>query len=129
MGIKLRSVVLLLLLLLHLTISQKAFIMTTSVGYYNYRQQANTMEIYHLLKQFGFEDHNLLLLFPENIGCCQKNALQGSLSFRDNDYTNLNRHLEVDYKYYSMSSQSIADTLMFKYPPERLNFKKLPLNN
>ena len=59
----------------------------------------------------------MLLVFPENIGCCPKNMLQGSMSFRDGDYTNLNNNLEIDYKYYGISAQSIADTMGMKYPP------------
>ena len=31
-------------------LGQKAFLLTSSVGYYNYRQQANVMEVYQLLK-------------------------------------------------------------------------------
>ncbi len=48
----------------YLTVSQKALLLTSSVGYYNYRQIANALEVYHNLQKFGFEDHNKLLLFP-----------------------------------------------------------------
>jgi len=34
--------------------SQKAYLLTSSVGYYNYRQVANALEIYHWLKKLGF---------------------------------------------------------------------------
>ena len=37
-------------------ISQKAFMLTSSVGYYNYRQLSNVLEVYHILKELGFED-------------------------------------------------------------------------
>ena len=33
---------------------QKAFLLTSSVGYYNYRQIANALEMYHWLKRLGF---------------------------------------------------------------------------
>ena len=71
----------------------------------------------------------MLLLFPENIACCRKNALQGSLSFKDNDYTNIAKNIEVDYKYYSISSYSVANMMAIKYKPETLNLKKLSLDN
>ena len=77
--------------LLFSVISQKAYLLTTSVGYYNYRQLANVLEIYHILKNHGYEDHQVLFAFPENVGCCEKNALQGSISFKDNVYDNMNR--------------------------------------
>jgi glycosylphosphatidylinositol transamidase (GPIT) subunit GPI8 len=34
--------------------SQKAFLLTTSVGFYNYRQLSNVLEVYHILKKHGF---------------------------------------------------------------------------
>ena len=55
---------LILIMLAVVGLSQKAFIMSSSVGYYNYRQQANALEIYQLLKKHGYEDHNMLLVFP-----------------------------------------------------------------
>lgn len=108
---------------------QKAFLLTSSVGYYNYRQQANVLELYRLLKYYGFEDQHVLLSFPENIGCCEKNPLQGSISFRDNDYTNINRHLEVDYKYYSITAENVANLMVLKYKPTVINKKRLNLND
>lgn len=108
---------------------QKALLLTSSVGYYNYRQQANVLELYRLLKHYGFEDQHLLLSFPENIGCCEKNPLQGSISFRDNEYTNINRQIEVDYKYYSISAESVANFMAFKYNPASINRKRLELDD
>ena len=63
------------------------------------------------------------------MGCCSKNAIQGSISFRDNDYHNLNRNLEVDYKYFSISAESVLNTIIMKYHPKTLNSKRLKLNN
>jgi glycosylphosphatidylinositol transamidase (GPIT) subunit GPI8 len=34
--------------------AQKALVMTSSVGYYNYRQQSNAMEVYRMLKEYGY---------------------------------------------------------------------------
>ena len=87
-----------------MALTQKAVLLTSSVGYYNYRQLANVLEVYQLMKKYGYQDDRLLLMIPENLGCCKKNAVQGSVSFRDNDYTNLNRNIEIDYKYYSISA-------------------------
>lgn len=57
-------IIVLFSLLTTISISQKAFIMSSSVGYYNYRQQANAMEVYQLLKKHGYEDQHMLLVFP-----------------------------------------------------------------
>lgn len=55
--------------------------------------------------------------------------LQGLVSFRDGDYTNLNNNLEIDYKYYSISAQSVANIMGMKYSPDTLNLKRLDVNN
>jgi glycosylphosphatidylinositol transamidase (GPIT) subunit GPI8 len=49
--------------------------------------------MYQTLKSNGFEDNDIVLSFPENVGCCEKNSLQGTVSFYDNDYSNLNKNL------------------------------------
>ncbi len=85
--------------------------------------------MYHWLKKLGFEDHNLNLLFPENVACCQKNAIQGSISFRDGEYYNLNKNFDIDFKYDIMNAESFANLLILKYPPHTLNSKRLKLNN
>ena len=104
-------------------LAQKAFLMSSSIGFYNYRQNSNTLKIYHALKSNDLEDNDIVLSFPENVGCCEKNNLQGTVSFYDNDYTNLNKNLEVDLRFYSHTPKEIANSLMIKHNPSlpRLN--------
>lgn len=77
--------------------SQQAIIFTSSLGFYNIRQNNNVVKIYHHLKNFGIPDSDILLIFGEMQACCEKNPKFGSLSFYDNDYTNIFRDIEVDY--------------------------------
>jgi glycosylphosphatidylinositol transamidase (GPIT) subunit GPI8 len=63
--------------------------MSSSIGYYNYRQVSNIVKIYHDLRKNGFGDEDILLLLGEIQTCCEKNHLFGSLSFFDGDYTNI----------------------------------------
>jgi len=44
--------------------SQKAFLFSSSIGYYNYRQNANVLKMYNLLKDQGFDDKDMILAFP-----------------------------------------------------------------
>lgn len=60
----------LIISLISLVISQKALIFSSSVGYYNYRQNANALRVYHFLKNNGIDDADMVLAFPENVGCC-----------------------------------------------------------
>jgi glycosylphosphatidylinositol transamidase (GPIT) subunit GPI8 len=50
--------------ILAVIIAQKAFLFSSSVGYYNYRQNANVLKIYEMLKNEGFEDEDLILSLP-----------------------------------------------------------------
>lgn len=105
-----------LLQIFTLAFSQKAFIFSSSVGYYNYRQNANALKIYETLRTNGFEDKDILLAFPENVGCCEKNPDQGVISFYDNENRNINKNVEVDLKFSSISVSAILDSLRMKYP-------------
>jgi glycosylphosphatidylinositol transamidase (GPIT) subunit GPI8 len=59
-----------LLIIIKIVVSQKAFIFSSSVGYYNYRQNANALKVYEMVKSKGFQDDDIILAFPENVGCC-----------------------------------------------------------
>lgn len=115
--------------ILALVNTQKAYVFSSSVGYYNYRQNANAMKVYHTLKQRGLKDQDILLAFPENVGCCEKNPLQGTISFYDNDYSNLNKNMEVDLKFSSISVSSVMDSLRGKYPASTLNINRLTIRD
>ena len=43
---------------------QKAIIFSSSIGYYNYRQTANALSVYHKLKEYGFNDQDIILMIP-----------------------------------------------------------------
>jgi len=58
------------LIIINIAFSQKAFIFSSSVGYYNYRQNANALKVYEMIKTKGFQDDDIILAFPENVGCC-----------------------------------------------------------
>jgi glycosylphosphatidylinositol transamidase (GPIT) subunit GPI8 len=105
-----------LLLITAIAFAQKAFIFSSSVGYYNYRQNANALKIYETIKGNGLEDKDIILGFPENVGCCEKNPEQGVVSFYDNENRNINKNVEVDLKFSSISASTILDSLRMKYP-------------
>lgn len=42
--------------------SQKAILMSSSLGYYNYRQVSNIVKLYHHLRHNGFTDDDIILL-------------------------------------------------------------------
>jgi phosphatidylinositol glycan class K len=50
--------------------SQKAILIDSSLGYYNYRQVSNILKVYQHLKANGFRDDDILLLIGEMTPCC-----------------------------------------------------------
>lgn len=107
--------------------SQKAILLSSSLGYYNYRQVSNIVKLYHNLRHNGFADEDILLMIGEMQPCCEKNHLFASLSFYDGDYTNIFRNIEVDYSQSQLTSSSVSNILMGFYDRSTLNKQKLQL--
>jgi glycosylphosphatidylinositol transamidase (GPIT) subunit GPI8 len=56
-----------LLMLILLVLEAKknvAILLSSSIGYYNYRQGANLLTIYRILKQQGFSDSDIIMTMP-----------------------------------------------------------------
>lgn len=83
--------------------------------------------VYKFLKEQGFKDKDIILMMPENPGCCQKNPIPGSISFIDNDYTNINTDIELENRYSNINVRELYDTLRGKSNPDELNKRKLSL--
>lgn len=77
----------------------RAILLSSSLGFYNYRQGSNVVKMYHHLKERGFRDEDILLMLPENGKCSFKNSKLGSLSFYDGDHTDMARNFLVDYRH------------------------------
>ena len=75
-----------LYLQLSLVICQQSFIFSSSVGYYNYRQNANVLQLFKNLIKNGFSEDDIWMGISENAGCCEKNPYQGGVSFIDGNY-------------------------------------------
>jgi phosphatidylinositol glycan class K len=108
--------------------SQKAILLSSSLGYYNYRQMSNIVKLYQNLRHNGFADDDILLMVGEMQPCCEKNHLFASLSFYDGDYTNIFRNVEVDYAQSQLTALSVSSILMGFYDRSTLNKQKLQLS-
>jgi phosphatidylinositol glycan class K len=107
--------------------TQKAVLLSSSLGYYNYRQMSNIVKLYHHLRHNGFADEDILLMVGEMQPCCEKNQLFASLSFYDGDYTNIFRGVEVDYSQSQLTAASVSNILMGFYDRRTLNKRRLHL--
>jgi len=63
-NMKLGLTLLLIITIIVCVTTQKAFLFSSSVGYYNYRQNANVLKVYHTLKQSGFSENDIILAYP-----------------------------------------------------------------
>lgn len=105
--------------------SNKAILISSSIGFYNYRQGANILKIYNHLKQRGYKDSDIILMLPENGKCILKNGKLGSVSFYDGFNTDLCKDTLVDYSQSDMKLRDVYNTLTFKYHPYALNAKRM----
>lgn len=117
------------LLLVGVGMAQTVFILSSSVGYYNYRQNANALAVYQLLRERGFPHRKLLLAYPENVGCCEKNPQQGAVSFIDGQYESLARDTQPDLGYSALSAQTLLAMLGGKWAPSHPNIHRLPASD
>ena len=110
-------------------LKNKAILISSSIGFYNYRQGSNILKIYEHLKSRGYTDSDILLMLPENGKCSLKNSQLGSISFYDGDNTDLSKNIQIDYSHSNMKLRNLYDALTFKYHPYSLNNKRLSINN
>lgn len=108
-----------------LTAQQKAYLLSSSSGFYNYRQNANVFKVYHHLRSFGFSHSDILLSYAENAGFSDKNFLFPALSFYDNDDTNINADVEQDFGYSDINARQVFDAIRGKHSRYQLNKDKL----
>jgi hypothetical protein len=104
--------------------TQKAILMSSSLGNYNYRQMSNIVKLYQNLRSYGFSDEDILLMIGEMQPCCEKNQLFASLSFFDGDYTNIFRGVEVGYSQSQLTAASVSNILISFYYQSVLNKRK-----
>jgi glycosylphosphatidylinositol transamidase (GPIT) subunit GPI8 len=103
----------------------KAILVSSSIGYYNYRQTSNLLSLYQQLKYKGFSDESITLMMPENGGCCEKNPLPGSVSLYDNDYTNYNTDTQLDHRFSTFTVKELFDLLRGRHSPNLLNRRRI----
>ncbi|MES1919283.1 Nitrogen permease regulator-like 2, variant 2 [Bonamia ostreae] len=75
-----------------------AVILSTSKYWFNYRHSANALSIYHILKENGIPDSQIILMLPEDTACDRRNVFPASI-FNENGGANLvSDQIEVDYR-------------------------------
>jgi phosphatidylinositol glycan class K len=82
-------------------------IVCTSVFWFNYRHVANALSIYHIVKNNGVQDSNIILMLAEDIACNPRNPIPGTVFNNDQKTTNIyGENVEVDYKKYEVTIEN-----------------------
>ena len=74
-----------------------AVLVAASMGWKNYRHQADVLGMYHYLKGKGYDDDHIILIMADDIAYNVKNPLQGVVR-RKIGGDNLYKDLKIDYK-------------------------------
>lgn len=74
-----------------------ALIVATSFGWENYRHQADALAQYHLLRNNGLDDENIILILADDIAAHTENPAKGVIQ-NDTDGDNLYDSVEIDYR-------------------------------
>jgi glycosylphosphatidylinositol transamidase (GPIT) subunit GPI8 len=63
-----------------------AVIVSTSKYWFNYRHNSDALTFYHLVKEQGIPDSNIILMIPEDVACTTKNVIPGTVYNEPNKY-------------------------------------------
>jgi GPI-anchor transamidase subunit K len=76
-----------------------AVLVCTSRWWYNYRHIANTISMYHILRENGFPDDRIILMLADDIACDARNPFPGQIFNSGAHDTNLyGEDVSVDYR-------------------------------
>ena len=87
-----------------------AVVMATSVGFTNYRHQADALDMYRLLKNAGYDDDHIVLITEDDIADSPANPHPGVVHVIP-DGENLHENIVNDYKISQLTPGDLANIL------------------
>lgn len=90
--------------------SRWALLVCGSVGWFNYRHQADVLNMYHLLKRRGYDDEHIILVTANDVGYASQNIYQGEVRAEVNG-TNLLDGVTIDYSTDTLTADDVCDIL------------------
>ena len=87
-----------------------ALLVAASMGWENYRHQADVLEIYRLLKRQGYRDDHIVMIMEDDIANNSQNPELGVVRVRP-DGENLYADVEIDYRLSELSPADVAAIL------------------
>jgi len=98
-----------------------AVVISPSTTWENYRHQADALAMYHLLKDYGYDDDHIVLIVEDNLAYAAENPYPGEIFLersmrQDGDMmvnANVRQGVTIDYKFSDLASpDDLADILL-----------------
>jgi len=88
-----------------------AVLVSSSNSWTNYRHQSDVLNVYRMLKNFGYDDDHIILLMADDIAYNSKNKWQGQI-YSSIGGENLYDDFTLDYRVDTMSVEDIPNILL-----------------
>jgi phosphatidylinositol glycan class K len=103
-----------------------AVLVCTSRFWFNYRHIANTLSFYHIVKQLGIPDSNIILMLADDVACNARNSYPAQIFNNQNKMTNLyGDNVEVDYRGYEVTVENFIRMMTGRHDPKVPRNKRL----
>ncbi|MES1916695.1 MAG: hypothetical protein MHM6MM_008492 [Cercozoa sp. M6MM] len=106
--------------------SNWAVLVCTSRYWFNYRHVANTLAVYHILREQGVPDSQIILMLADDMPCNPRNDAPGAVFASPDRLTNLyHRDVEVDYRGDEVTVENVLRVLTGRHPANTPARKRL----
>jgi phosphatidylinositol glycan class K len=103
-----------------------AVLVDTSRFWFNYRHIANTLSLYRTVKRLGIPDSHIILMLADDMACNPRNVAAGQIYGNENHELDLyGDNIEVDYRGYEVTPESVLRVLTNRHPPGTPRSKKM----
>lgn len=87
-----------------------AVIVAASTGWANYRHQSDALDVYQMLRHYGYDDDHIILIMEDDIAADYRNITSGEMRVEPNG-PNLYENVTVDYKPSALTEQDIYNIM------------------
>jgi len=106
-----------------------AVLVCSSRFWFNYRHVANVLGLYRTVKRLGIPDSQIILMLADDMACNPRNNFPAQIFNNEDHKLNLyGDNIEVDYRGYEVSVESVIRVLTGRHPSTVPRSKRLLTN-
>ncbi len=91
--------------------SNYALLIAASSEWYNYRHQADVLDMYNILKQNGWNDEHIILIIEDDLAYNNLNPYRGVIKVKPTGVNLYNKAIEIDYHLSDLKPSDIQKIL------------------